>query len=60
MAEKEIRKKQLDQPRDVRLKPSSYQPSKAELEENVKIDATPDALAHALLRPVKVIKDRDA
>ena len=46
--------------REVRVKPHSYQPSKAELEEDVKINTTPDALARALLRPVKVVEDPDA
>lgn len=36
------------------LKPSSYQPSKAELEEDVSIDATPGELRRAVMRPVKV------
>lgn len=44
---------------EVRVKPHSYQPSKAELNELVKIDATPDALARALLRPVKIAEDPD-
>ena len=38
----------------VRLKPSSYQPSKAELEEDVSIDATPEDLRRAVMRPVQV------
>ena len=33
---------------------SSYQPSKAELEEDVRIDATPEKLLRAVLRPVTV------
>ena len=45
---------------EVRVKPHSYQPSKAELNELVKIDATPDALARAVLRPVKIVEDKDA
>ena len=32
----------------VRLKPSSYQPSKAELEEDVAIEATPQELLRAV------------
>ena len=52
--------KRLEQPRTVRVKPHSYQPSKAELEQPVKIDATPEQLARAVLRPVKIIGDSDA
>ena len=45
---------------EVRVKPHTYQSSKAELERPVKIDASPDALARAVLRPAKVIQDDDA
>ena len=45
---------------EVRVKPHSYQPSKAELEAPVKIDATPDALARAVLRPAKVVQTDEA
>ena len=38
----------------VELMPSSYLPSKAELEEEVHIDATPEELARAVLRQVVV------
>ena len=44
----------------VRVKPHNYQPSKAGLEEMVKIDATPEELARAILRPVNVVEDPDA
>ena len=47
-------------PCPVRVKPHAYQPSKAELEEDVKIDATPEKLAEAVLRPVKIVEDPDA
>ena len=60
MVEKEVRKKQLDPAREVRLKPSAYQPSKAELEEDVSIDATPDELAVAILQPVRIVHDPDS
>ena len=50
----------LPAPVTVRLKPASYQPSKAELDEPVKIDATPEQLARAVLRPVKIVRDSDA
>ncbi len=46
--------------RTVRVKPHVYQPSKAELEEPVRIDATPDELAAAVPRPVRMIEDPDA
>ena len=39
----------------VKLAHSSYQPSKAELEEDVSIDATPEEIARAVLRPVQII-----
>ena len=38
----------------VRIKRSSYQPSKAELEEEIKIDATPEQLARAVARKVNI------
>ena len=41
----------------VRVKPSSYQPTRAELEEPIKIDATPEELALAVLRPVRIVRD---
>ena len=45
---------------EVRVKPHVYQPRKAELEEPVKIDATPDELARAVLQPVRIVVDDDA
>ena len=46
----------------VRVKPFSYQPSKAELEEDMSVDATPEEIARAMAprRPVKIGEDRDA
>lgn len=44
----------------VRVCPHSYQPRHAELDEPVKIDTTPDNLARAVLRPVKIVEDQDA
>ena len=44
----------------VKLKPSSYQPSKAELEADVSIDATPEELRHAVMLPVKVATVRQS
>lgn len=49
--------------RTVRVKPHSYQPSKAEMEETIpqhKPDGTrwmPEETARALLRPVNVVED---
>ena len=43
----------------VRVKPQGYQPSKAELEEPVQIDATPEELARAIMTPVRVVRDSD-
>ena len=40
----------------VRVKPYSYQPSKAELEEDISVDATPEDVRAALMRPVVVQK----
>jgi hypothetical protein len=38
----------------VRIKRSSYQPSKKQLEEEIKIDATPEQLARAVGRQVNI------
>lgn len=46
--------------RTVRVKPHSYQPKKAEMEEEFTIDATPEELATAILQPVKIVEDSDA
>ena len=45
---------------EVRLRPRSYRPSRAELEEDMRIDATPEELASAILTPVRVIEDPGA
>ena len=42
------------------MKPHGYQPHKAELEEAVKAEVTPEELARAVLRPVNVVEDPDA
>ena len=44
----------------VRVKPHAYQPSKAELEDSVRIDATPQQLAKAVVTPVRIVEDSDA
>ena len=47
-----------DAPRpEVHVKPTTYQPSKAELEEQIRLDATPEELARAVMQPVTVIAD---
>ena len=40
--------------RNVEVAPRSYQPSKAELEAEVKVDASPKQLAKALMKPVTI------
>ena len=40
--------------RKVRVKPYSYQPSKAELEADVSVDASPEEIRDALMHPVAV------
>ena len=44
----------------VRLKPSSYQPSKAEMEEDIGIDTTPENLLRAVVRHVRIEYDENA
>ena len=44
----------------VRVRPHAYQPSKAELDEEVRLDATPEELARAVLQPVQIVEDHDA
>ena len=47
----------MTQKRQLRVKPRTYQPKKAELQERFHIDATPAQLAKALLRDVDVRED---
>ena len=44
--------------RHVKVKPSSYQPSKAELEADVSVKATPEGLRDVIMRSV-VVKETD-
>ena len=44
--------------RHVTVKPSSYQPSKAELEADVSVQTTPEGLRDAVMRSV-VVKESD-
>ncbi len=46
--------------RTLRLKPTDYQPSKKELEEEIKIPATPEELAKAILQPTNIVFEPDA
>ena len=42
------------------MKPHTYQPSKAELEEETSIDTTPENLLKATVRDVKIVREGDA
>ena len=44
----------------VRAMPRSYQPTKADMERDVSIDATPDELVEAVLRPVRMVEDENS
>lgn len=44
-------------PPTVRLKSSRYQPSRAELDEVIQIDATPEELAKAAVKQVRIDRD---
>ena len=44
----------------IRVKPHSYQPSKAERDEPINLNATPDQIALAAVTPVRIIEDPDA
>ena len=46
--------KEKPKPREIEIVNPSYQPSKEELEEDVRIDATFDELVDAVLLPVKI------
>ena len=50
----------LPERRHVKVKPSSYQPSKAELEADVSVKATPEGLRNAVMRSVVVKESDDA
>ena len=47
-------KRQQPKPRKVKLVKSSYQPSKVELQEEVKLDCSFDELFQAMFQPVDV------
>ncbi len=42
----------------ITIKPHTYQPSRKELREQVKINTTPENLARSILRQVKVVKSQ--
>lgn len=42
------------EPREVRLVHNDYQPSKAELEADLRVDATFEEASDALVRPVRI------
>ena len=44
----------------VRVKPHSYQPSKAERDAPIRINATPDQIVKAAVTSVRIIEDPDA
>lgn len=44
----------------VTIRYGSYYPTRKELEEDVSIDATPEELADAVLRPVRIERDSKA
>ena len=45
---------------EIRVKPIDYQPSKAELEQDVRIDASPEDVIRSAFSQVKVVEDPDA
>lgn len=50
----------MDRKSEVRVKPISYQPSRKEIDQPVKIDAKPEDVIRAAFRQVEVVEDRDA
>ena len=46
--------KQPEEKPVVKVRPYNYQPSKAELEEEITVDASPEQIRDALMRPVNV------
>ena len=49
-----------DAKRTVRVRPFRYQPSKAELEADVTVDASPEDIRDALMRSARVEETEDA
>jgi len=55
------KKPEKPQPREVRVKPATYQPSKAELEEEFDMPGwSPSQLRKNVLGPVKLVADENA
>ena len=52
--------KRSDNPPTIRVKPHSYQPSKAEREATIRFNATPDQIIRAAVTPVRIVEDPDA
>lgn len=50
------RRKTSGKRRTVEILPETYKPTKAELEEDLGIDASPQKIARALMQPVKVVE----
>ena len=42
----------------ITVKPRTYEPTVQELNEDMRIDATPEELARAVLRPVNVVEEK--
>ena len=59
-AEEKPRRQELEPRPVVRVRPNGYQPSKAEMEEEFTIDASPEELIRAAFRPARVIEDPKA
>ena len=57
MPKRPLREPSVDNPPTLKLKSSRYQPSKVELEEEIRIDATPEELAKAVLRIVNIERE---
>lgn len=51
--------KQKPTRRTIRVKPSTYQPRRAESLEEIRIDTIPEESAHVVMRPVRVVRDPD-
>ena len=49
--------KMSNKKRELKVKPFEYQPSKAELEEEIHIPTTPENLLRAVVRDVKVVHE---
>ena len=49
------RKAALAEPQTLKLRPSTYQPKKAEMEERHRIAASPQEVAQAVLTPTKLV-----